>query len=504
MHNGVIVLVHPNHDVPQAYWEGVINAIKPNVYGFAVAEKGEITYHTADDPTVESLQAAREIFRDCMAIYYVGNAPTPIDIKSRQPFVIQQTEDGKPAIVAFIEGDYSPQGMENGVASNEFYMAENVLVELATQFWEAAGGDMTKMMKFMGNKISTASIHNASLDRGNVVLLANNGLTHQFQKNDQDMEYDWGAVTKHFDYGVSDYPVKEEAAPVVEPPKELTRAEKLAAAMGTKASATAKQQVVKAGSDEAAKELAAKKQKLTDEILARAAEEKKAEPVKPTPVIVDMRPKVPAKTATAAAPEQTVRLTVPRGNGVSNTATKDFLRKYLGDCPLNWNEMVYIDVPMSKAPVMPVHSPAPVFAKRTEPEHVTTDKVIQAEGHKGSVPPVPANVIVPIIPLAQIKAFNDTFVKSAMMKEIMGPAGEVVPTEADLQAMEKKFPSWEQQTKFPLVRTAHFTHTADLALVRDYPQLAATLLGAYRMGFFKNWKPAVAVQDNGKKTVNKR
>lgn len=488
-----LITVNPQQNVPVGYWEAALRG-GANVYGAAIVEEGNIFLNRSDAPTVQSLKDLRDMFFDQPLHMYLGNEPEPIDEQSRQPFVLLSNDAGEPLIVAFVEGDYDKHMLKDGVGSPEFYMVQDVLNDLVSGYAEATDGDVNKIMKMLANKSSSSVINGACGDRGAVVIVANNGEFHCIQKNDVDNEYVWGDVSRHHGFEVADYPAKEE--PVVEEkvePKKMTAKEKMELAMGSSSS-----KVVKLGSDEATKALAQQKTKLTNEILAQAKKEQ--------PVIANTEAiHKPGATSTAIIPPNTVRLEVPRGKGVSNGTTKDFIKKYMdGIVPSNWAQILYIDVPLHKAPASMLPDIKP---KDVTPKEVTSDKVIQAEGHKGSVPQTPPTMIVPVIPLTQIKAFNDTFLNSAMMKELLAKNGNKVPTEAELQEMEKAFPSWEEQTKLPIIKTSNWSHAAFSVLVRNYPDLAATLLGVYHAGYFKNFKAPVVqqvTQQDNQKTKNYR
>jgi hypothetical protein len=118
---------------------------------------------------------------------------------------------------------------------------------------------------------------------------------------------------------------------------------------------------------------------------------------------------------------------------------------------------------------------------------------------------VASTLIVPIIPIDQIKAFRDTFLNSAEVRKIMLETGGNVPDAATIQKMEESFPKWAKQTDFPLVRAALFSHSAFVALVRDYPMLAACLLGELSHSYLRNFKTPVVVpvvQDNQRAVGN--
>lgn len=469
-------LIHfkPNQKAPEDYLTAAIN-FGATVCGAVVIEDGKLTVNKIDKPTVKNLQDLQEIFPDRDIIISLSNLPAPVDVKSRQPFVLQYTDDGEPAIVAFIEGDYSAHTVKDGLGSDAYYACTEHIEPLVELFWSTTGGDVDKVFNLLNSTTSNKALHGYSGDRGNMMLVFNNGKVIDIMKNDQDAEFDWGDVSRHHDYGMAATIAEPEVKATVLAPVE-TSAQKMARIMGGSVGDTA----VTVSPE-------AKKAELRQEVLKAAAQE--------------------AKSTTAPVTNGNDKILVDI-SGYSNGQKKKFFDKYnKGIYPDGFKDMKTFFVPVSEASteMMAQAKRTEPSKKDTEPKIIPSSQALTSTGSKGSVPTVASTLIVPVIPVDQIKAFKEKFLQSADVRKIMQETGGNVPDAAAIQKMEEAFPRWAKQTDFPLVRAALFSHSAFVALVRDYPQLAACLLGELSHSYLRNFKPAAAtttaVQDNTKQVA---
>lgn len=475
-------LIHlkPNQKAPEAYLQAAI-AFGATICGAVVIEDGKLTVNKIDTPTTKNLQDLQEIFPDRDIIVGLSSLPAPVDAKSRQPFVLQYTDDGDPAIVAFIEGDYTTHTVKDGLGSDAYYACTEHVEPLVELFWSTTNGDVDKVFNLLNSKTSNTALHGLSGDRGNMLIVFNNGKIIDIMKNDQDAEFPWGDVSRHHDYGMAETTAAVVEEPVV--PAVETSQQKMARIMGGSLGDTAVT-LSPPSNREVAVSPEAKKAELRQEVLKAAAKE--------------------ANSSTAAAPgDGGILVDI---SGYSNGQKKKFFDKYnKGIYPDDFKNMKTFPVPVSEASTEMLNQAKKVpFQKNTTPAVVTSDKTAPASGSKGSVPTISSTLIVPVIPVDQIKAFRDTFLNSAEVRRIMTETGGNVPDAEAIQKMEEAFPKWAKQTDFPLVRAALFSHSAFTAVVRDYPQLAACLLGELSRSYLRNFKaPAVviAAQDNAPKVV---
>lgn len=469
-----IVQINPNQEIDDRYFESLLKA-GTTIWGMALVSGGKITINRSNDPTLQKIKDVHDVFKDKDLTLHFSNDTPPVDPKSRQPFVLATDADGKPAIVAFVEGDYKAHALKDGIGSDEYYMVQEVLQPLVTQFWDLTSSNVEGTMKLMSNTMQEKIVRGAAGERGTVVLMASTGQIHTITDNDQDATFPWGDVSRHHDFGHEQEVIQQ---PEPEVKKEMTPSELMALAMGGSAEEApvtgAKSPAVYAGSAETAARIEEKK-RTTAEILAVAAKEAKG------------------TTADTSKPTH-IRIPVPTE---SNSKRKDFFDKVLRiPRPAGWETMSHIDVPYSQCPpkFLPkaVDLPETLPAKDTTTQHVTNAQT--ATKPNGSVPAVPAAVIVPIIPIAQIKAFKDTFLNSVEMRAVIQSLGGKVPGEKELQEMEAKFPSWAKQTATPLLHMASVSHAGYVALCKEYPNLAASLLGEFGLNYLRNYKePAAAI-----------
>lgn len=454
-----IVLVNPNATIPEDFLAALL-VEKPNVWGVAIVSNGKVIVRHSNDPTVQKIQDLHKTFAAKNLVLHVGTLPTPIDDKSRQPFILENTAEGLPAIVAFVEGDYKMHTVKDGIGSDSYYMTQEVLSPLVNQFWQATGNNIEGTMTFMKNKMQQKTLIGAAGDRGTVTLVAANSDIHSISFNDQDAVFDWGETSRHHHYGQpqAEYPVKEE---VVEKPaaKEMTEEELLELAMGGGTLSS---------------------------------------PITPPSTTAS---NVPASQLSTTALKSTTASNIPtftRINikGWSNSQKKDLCDRCKIPRPANLPNLMYIDVPTNQVPVKDLAK-----AVKVE-EPIKSD----APAPTGSVPAIPAHVdtpstlMAPVVPLTQITAFQKVFLSSPEIVELMKLHAGKVPTEKELQDFEAAYPSWSKQTNVPIENTAFYSYTAFLLLCKEYPNLAAALLGTFRNGYFKNFKiqaPAVQfAQDN--------
>jgi hypothetical protein len=213
-HSGVIIVKNKGQLIPEPYLEKVIKAFD-SCYGLALVEEKEILTDTVDkDVPIDVLIKTQQDFRKESIVFHFGKYPSGFLKDDVQPFVALKHDNGKPALVLFLEGDFSGFAKTGSLHSPEFFAAYDTLMPKLQDNFNLTGHDIDKLMGHLQNAVSfKKEMNNLWLKQGNIVMLASSGEVLSFSDSvsNQRMKYDWGWTTNRLDYSEATFPAKEES-----------------------------------------------------------------------------------------------------------------------------------------------------------------------------------------------------------------------------------------------------------------------------------------------------
>ena len=423
--SGVIVLKDKGKLVAERYWEKVLEANK-SCSGFAFASNGSVELGKLDKvDTLKEIQELHEAGKDFSIVNYFGNGSVGQD--DLQPFIVLEKE-GKPMLVAFLEGSFNAYGKTDSAHTDEYHLVHNILVPKSKQLFRLVKGDINQFMSELADPVTQSELINTTVPRGTITLVAANGAVFSFEKNEDKGSFPWGWTSNT--YG---YVEKNEAAPAtVSLKNRFFGSGKPGAAAATSVPVTAK----------------------------------------PTPPSI-----VPAKDvvlpSNGTVLEQEARLGAPplevqrQGKG----ARKKWYRNNAlnGVLPVNWAENP--EVPLKPKPLKSLQEIPQPKPKDTENKHVpVTPAPKPAEN--------PQEHKVPIIPASHKKDIVDRFLKTVDInsQEIMDPK--------QIQSLENKLPTFCEQVGLKgLEETFRWSFKNLVELGEISKEALATLCMNYRTAF---------------------
>jgi len=194
---GVIVLKDKDQLVSERYWEKVLGANK-SCSGFAFASNGVVELGKLDKvDTLKEIQELHEAGKNFAIVNFFGNGS--VGKEDLQPFVVLE-KNGKPMLVAFLEGDFNAYGKTDSSHTNEYHLVNNILVPKSKQLFRLVKEDINQFMSELADPVTQSELINTTVPRGTITLIAGNGAIFSFEKNADKGTFPWGWTSNTYGY----------------------------------------------------------------------------------------------------------------------------------------------------------------------------------------------------------------------------------------------------------------------------------------------------------------
>lgn len=187
---------------------------------------------------LNKVQTIQSKFKDKNLIMYFGSSANAVSRQVVPPYPVLLDKDGKPLILAFLDGDCSQFHRADSSHPDIYNAVENDLKPRMKDWYDDADGDLTKLM----DKISKSATKRADIERlfkGNGALCLYTAADdikffHSVEKNTY-ADFDWGQTSNAYGFdGVKSVPKKEEPkAQAAGPFSSLSESDDLDDSIGT-------------------------------------------------------------------------------------------------------------------------------------------------------------------------------------------------------------------------------------------------------------------------------
>lgn len=427
--SGVIAIKNKGQLLP-IDWLGKAVLAFPSAIGLAAETEGVIQVLRTNDPaqiTVDTINNMQETFKDDIVTLYLNKTAGAIKPEDMQPYVLLENEDKTPALVAFLDGDFSLYRVANSPFSDEYHCVTTHLTPKILQLAQLCEGDLEKLLKNLDTDFMRKEFAGMWKDKGTITLLSDLGVAPMsFAVNPLKREYVYGWVSNA---------LLDDAKDTTLPLGVVARGKTLAASL-----------VGKLG----------------------AAPTKEPAPVE-KPV-----------TATAAAPSQ---MWHPPSNLHGKPLKAEYRRVMriltgVNELPEGWNERVGIPIPPGKSvdgggPIKSLSDLPAVAGNTTLAPAATTKDQVQTDGDAVLSPQV-------------IEALEDEFAtKFDYTKSVKDMSNANIPDPNVMPAMENKEPPAWKQIGLDMESLFRLKKTDWLYLAQKYPGFSA-LVNLNLMGIYLN------------------
>lgn len=183
--------------------EGLIKkvfALPLSYFGTMFKEKeGIVTDRYSEVPSWEDFMEAQEQNKGASIVFFFSK--TALSPESEQPFkIVEEGENTRLAMM--LEGEYFNNDKTESAHSGEYHTTENIIKPLIQQNLQYASGDMVKCFDVMRpGQLGERLINQASVNRGVVVLMADNGEILWIEKgNTLGGAFEWGKASNLLGY----------------------------------------------------------------------------------------------------------------------------------------------------------------------------------------------------------------------------------------------------------------------------------------------------------------
>lgn len=481
-HEGVIVYVKKGHIVSEPYVKILLEK-NPSCFGCAIIQNGEILTALDKEPVkdldkaIASVNSLMEDNKDKARVMFFGKYPEVYLEDDIQPYVLLRNSKDEMVVVGFLEGEFPKYHDDDSKHSDAFLCAFKHLMPTLFDRYASSNEDLSKLSKGLGDLHMQLTLESMIGDRGMITLFMATGeiLAYKRPNDSNYREFEWGWTSKHFDYKESSFPLQPAA----------TQGRKT---FGKSASGI-KSTVAPPPSNPAGV------QNVPD--------------VKANKSALASSTSVPVVASSQAASMVTLGSPVwvrvlPQYSVKHKSQVKKHFKDFTGACPPNWRDLPIVQVTaplyVKNPELIPkdLIVPAPggsTAVEKTTATNVATGSTTTHTVGKEQIPQVvtDSTVMSPdsLIAVANFMKRKDIQEKIQQRKltiKAQGSAAMLMDPQ-DIQAQEKKHPSFAQQAGIDLDDTATWTVEQCVALAKDIEGKAGAF-GAYRALsiLLCNWK----------------
>jgi hypothetical protein len=199
-HKANILVKKPDQLIPADLQTKICEAYPT---AFAVAFQGDNEDEV--DFLYEEGKVTPEVIGETMDSYkqahcwYLLKSDQQVLEDDQQPFVLIESEDEKPLLVAFINGDFVTYAKTDSSHTNEYHFATEFLLDAVCNVYDECQEDLDKTLTVLDSPKFREKLQKEIVGEGRIVLIPFKGQFLTFSK-DKAQEYDWGLVTDECGY----------------------------------------------------------------------------------------------------------------------------------------------------------------------------------------------------------------------------------------------------------------------------------------------------------------
>lgn len=197
MSTGTIVSIKPGHRMDPEFRVKLLEE-NPNSFSFASSDKKNVEHKLVNSNEFEllgSLTALEDGFKDRLVVVRAANEDV-VD-GEEQPFELIIDKEGKPLLVAFVEGDFTKYASDTATLSPEATFVSDWLADHVNGMYSSCNGDMNKLMILLDTPSFQEAAREHMEPRGVVVFFSKDGkAVYVAKSNSQYGKFDWGETSK--------------------------------------------------------------------------------------------------------------------------------------------------------------------------------------------------------------------------------------------------------------------------------------------------------------------
>lgn len=196
---GIIAVKNKGQIIPVEWLNKAIQAY-PSAIGVASENEGVIQVLRSNDPaqiTVETITGMQEAFKENILTLHLTKTAGQIESEDMQPYVLLENEDKTPALVAFLDGDYTKFRVNNSKFSDAYHCVTDYLAPKILQIAEMCEGDLEKVLAALEKPFNRKDFEAMwSGNKGTLTLVSDLGIAPvSFAVNDLKREFAYGWVS---------------------------------------------------------------------------------------------------------------------------------------------------------------------------------------------------------------------------------------------------------------------------------------------------------------------
>lgn len=133
------------------------------------------------------------------AVAYIFGKNKPKYEEDIPPFEVLTNGEGKPILMAMLNGDFNMYRKERSEHTPEFFFHNEYMVEKLRREFRLAGNNIEEFMKTLEEPILIKDLLNAC-GRGTIMFLSSTGQFKTIEHNDGHRSFPWGTVSDHLGY----------------------------------------------------------------------------------------------------------------------------------------------------------------------------------------------------------------------------------------------------------------------------------------------------------------
>jgi hypothetical protein len=441
--------------MPKEAYDKLIAGLQPTVMGYAAFSDGAVLAERDGTPmSWEEFDEWQKGYLNDTLLVHLGNYPTKFDSRDAQPLILFQEGDGEdtdpkdtdPSLLAFIEGDFSQTVPNSYQRSPESYINDEVLIPMLNAYFEKASDP--SIDDFLGTLNTKQAEDNVlgTCVRGEIKILGDTGEIKTFSKNALGGKFAWGSMSQTFGFGLS------------ESGNELTNKGGFKKTFKKKGAAA---EVVKV-------------EHTTETKTTITADGNKTVEQK---TVIHKQEETPKSDTVVLKEGYVLARPMP---GLTKSERKAWINKRNNNQLITgWNS----GNAGEGCPYIAVHKDnlGSVGKYQLKDETAISAALEKAKNGKSAEQAADPRVI----PETQNTAFKNVFQKSAQYTKVMSGV-QGLPTMAELDEDEKKYPTFFDKTSLHLEETLRWSDDMKMDLIRNYPNIALAYMKALNRAVTKN------------------
>lgn len=219
MSKGVIIDRMAGKSFPNGF-TATAAASYPGSFGYAALVDGVLDVASGADLVPTDIPEYEKLLGTDDVKYFISKEKLPAG--SEQPFVLLKDEQGKPLLVAMLEGDFEDWHDTNG-QSDEANFVKEILMPKVDDIAEMVEGDVPKIVKALQKTVNASEILAKFGQRGVISFMASTGDAFSIETNQHRKKFDWGSMSIE----ESAYPSKTTSVPEVKADDKMSRLREL-------------------------------------------------------------------------------------------------------------------------------------------------------------------------------------------------------------------------------------------------------------------------------------